>query len=225
MRRSLSSSACRRALASASSAARRLFRHSRDASLWHSPHQELRPSLQRGLERNSEHSFSFPHFRQLFVIQAFSRCPSRKTGSVYGRPSSKKRATLNVRRRKRGRSRHPAAGSSPLACCWSPPTRRRRGVSHTCGFVLAASHFFHLPRRAASRPSDGTKRKGSPDCSACPYRPLTSGGQGVGQRSLAVTANTYTHVLADERELDYANLLAWARSCSRGADRGSDLAR
>jgi hypothetical protein len=85
--------------------------------------------------------------------------------------------------------------------------------------------FFHLPRRAASRPSDGTKRKGSPDCSACPYRPLTSGGQGVGQRNLAVTANTYTHVLADERELDYANLLAWARSCSRGADRGSDLAR
>jgi hypothetical protein len=58
-----------------------------------------------------------------------------------------------------------------------------------------------------------------------PYRPLTSGGQGVGQRNLAVTANTYTHVLADERELDYANLLAWARSCSRGADRGSDLAR
>jgi hypothetical protein len=91
------------------------------------------------------HSFSFPHFRQLFVIQAFSRCPSRKTGSVYGRPSSKKRATLNVRRRKRGRSRHPAAGSSPLACCWSPPTRRRRGVSHTCGFVLAASHFFSSP--------------------------------------------------------------------------------
>jgi hypothetical protein len=133
------------ALASASSAARRLFRHSRDASLWHSPHQELRPSLQRGLERNSEHSFSFPHFRQLFVIQAFSRCPSRKTGSVYGRPSSKKRATLNVRRRKRGRSRHPAAGSSPLACCWSPPTRRRRGVSHTCGFVLAASHFCSSP--------------------------------------------------------------------------------
>ena len=49
MRRSLSSSACRRALASASSAARRLFRHSRDASWWHSPHQELRPSLQAGI--------------------------------------------------------------------------------------------------------------------------------------------------------------------------------
>ena len=30
----------------------------------------------------------------------------------------------------------------------------------------------------------------------------------VGQRDLTVTANTYTHVLADEAELDYAKLLA-----------------
>ena len=29
----------------------------------------------------------------------------------------------------------------------------------------------------------------------------------VGQRDLAVTANTYTHVLVDETELDYAELL------------------
>jgi hypothetical protein len=29
----------------------------------------------------------------------------------------------------------------------------------------------------------------------------------VGQRNLAVTANTYTHVLTDETELDYASLL------------------
>jgi hypothetical protein len=28
----------------------------------------------------------------------------------------------------------------------------------------------------------------------------------VGQRNLAVTANTYTHVLMDEAELDYAAL-------------------
>ena len=33
-------------------------------------------------------------------------------------------------------------------------------------------------------------------------------GEHVGQRDLAVTANTYTHVLSDERELDYAALLA-----------------
>jgi integrase len=32
-------------------------------------------------------------------------------------------------------------------------------------------------------------------------------GQQIGQRDLAVTANTYSHVLADERELEYAELL------------------
>jgi hypothetical protein len=29
----------------------------------------------------------------------------------------------------------------------------------------------------------------------------------LGQRDLATTANTYSHVLTDETELDYANLL------------------
>jgi hypothetical protein len=29
-----------------------------------------------------------------------------------------------------------------------------------------------------------------------------------GQRNLAVTANTYTHVLVDETEVDYAELLS-----------------
>jgi hypothetical protein len=33
-------------------------------------------------------------------------------------------------------------------------------------------------------------------------------GEFIGQRNLAVTANTYTHVLLDESELDYAELLA-----------------
>jgi integrase len=32
-------------------------------------------------------------------------------------------------------------------------------------------------------------------------------GEQVGQRDLAVTANTYSHVLPDEAELDYAGLL------------------
>jgi integrase len=32
-------------------------------------------------------------------------------------------------------------------------------------------------------------------------------GEQVGQRSLKVTSDTYTHVLADERELDYPELL------------------
>jgi integrase len=33
-------------------------------------------------------------------------------------------------------------------------------------------------------------------------------GEFVGQRNLSVTADTYTHVLVDERELDYAELLS-----------------
>jgi integrase len=32
-------------------------------------------------------------------------------------------------------------------------------------------------------------------------------GEHVGQRNLAVTANTYTHVLSDEAELDYELLM------------------
>jgi hypothetical protein len=32
-------------------------------------------------------------------------------------------------------------------------------------------------------------------------------GAFVGQRNLSVTADTYTHVLSDETELDYARLL------------------
>jgi integrase len=38
--------------------------------------------------------------------------------------------------------------------------------------------------------------------------PWATIGQAVGQRDLAVTANTYSHVLTDECELDYAGLLA-----------------
>ena len=34
----------------------------------------------------------------------------------------------------------------------------------------------------------------------------------VGQRDLAVTANTYSHVLVDERELDYESLLVGSSS-------------
>jgi hypothetical protein len=44
-------------------------------------------------------------------------------------------------------------------------------------------------------------------------------GEFVGQRDLTVTANTntYTHVLADETEVDYAKLLVPA-ACSSGAE-------
>ena len=33
-------------------------------------------------------------------------------------------------------------------------------------------------------------------------------GEAMGERSLAVTADTYTHVLADEGEFDYVEILA-----------------
>lgn len=37
-------------------------------------------------------------------------------------------------------------------------------------------------------------------------------GEHVGQRSLRVTADTYSHVLSDERELDYGSLLLGSSS-------------
>jgi hypothetical protein len=37
--------------------------------------------------------------------------------------------------------------------------------------------------------------------------PWATIGQHVGQRDLAVTANTYTHVLTDGQEVDYAAFL------------------
>ena len=37
-------------------------------------------------------------------------------------------------------------------------------------------------------------------------------GEHVGQRNLAVTANTYTHVLADETEFDYSSMLVNAHA-------------
>jgi hypothetical protein len=36
-------------------------------------------------------------------------------------------------------------------------------------------------------------------------------GEHVGQRNLAVTANTYTHVVVEEAELDYVPLLIEGR--------------
>jgi hypothetical protein len=50
-------------------------------------------------------------------------------------------------------------------------------------------------------------------------------GEHVGQRNLAVTANTYSHVLADEAELNYANLLACARTRPPHAYLGARKAR
>ena len=44
-----------------------------------------------------------------------------------------------------------------------------------------------------------------------------------GRRSLRVTAETYSHALADEKELDYANLLGRTGMRSHGAYPGACL--
>jgi hypothetical protein len=50
-------------------------------------------------------------------------------------------------------------------------------------------------------------------------------GEQVGQRNLAVTANMYTHVLADETELNYDDLLRVAAlTCTDGSPTGSSTA-
>jgi hypothetical protein len=45
----------------------------------------------------------------------------------------------------------------------------------------------------------------SPSFTSVPWARI---GEHMGQRNLAVTANTYTHVLVDETEIDYAELLS-----------------
>jgi integrase len=50
-------------------------------------------------------------------------------------------------------------------------------------------------------------------------------GEFVGQRNLAVTANTYTHVLLDETELDYEKLLAPCGVSAPGAPTGAPTAQ
>jgi hypothetical protein len=73
-------------------------------------------------------------------------------------------------------------------------------------------------RRAADFDRKGVQGGGSPavqparpappaDLAPSPARRTLGAGEFVGQRNLAVTANTYTHVLADETELDYVALL------------------
>ena len=42
-------------------------------------------------------------------------------------------------------------------------------------------------------------------------------GEDLGQRNLAVTANTYTHILSDETELDYETLIRVAVDGSRSS--------
>jgi hypothetical protein len=75
--------------------------------------------------------------------------------------------------------------------------------------------IFEVPRLALERPRPSPRLQ--PARPPPPRRisllhlggvPWARIGEHVGQRYLAVTANTYTHVLVDEAELDYSELLA-----------------
>jgi hypothetical protein len=57
----------------------------------------------------------------------------------------------------------------------------------------------------SARTTSGTRRISLLHLAGVPWARI---GEHVGQRRLRVTADTYSHVLSDERELDYAELLA-----------------
>jgi hypothetical protein len=61
-----------------------------------------------------------------------------------------------------------------------------------------------LVRAAHARAGSATRSRAVVEADGLVADPNDGPGELVGQRDLAVTANTHTHVLADERELDYA---------------------
>jgi hypothetical protein len=71
-----------------------------------------------------------------------------------------------------------------------------------------ASRLAHRSSSSALAGEDPTgSRVAAPRLEHLRGEPWARIGERVGQRNLAVTANTYTHVLADESELDYATLV------------------
>ncbi len=76
----------------------------------------------------------------------------------------------------------PATGSAPRSLGPAPPPPSPRSARTTFG--TGGISLLHL--------------------GGVPWARI---GEHVGQRNLAVTANTYSHVLIDEAELDYAGLL------------------
>jgi AAA domain len=61
-----------------------------------------------------------------------------------------------------------------------------------------------LVPKLRARALPGVHRLRADQAAATPWARI---GEHVGQRNLAVTANTYTHVLSDETELDYERLM------------------
>lgn len=73
--------------------------------------------------------------------------------------------------------------------------QRRSGVAAT-----ESPSFSLVTKRSASR---GIRAHVEIDAAGVPWARI---GEHVGQRSLRVTADTYTHVLSDGRELDYEGM-------------------
>ena len=82
--------------------------------------------------------------------------------------------------------------------------------------VLLAHYSPYNPRgprlrRRARRPGFRSGPRTTSDTAvfrySTPGMPWARIGEFIGQRNLSMTADTYTHVLVDEAELDYAGLL------------------
>ena len=109
-----------------------------------------------------------------------------------GGAAPRARRARSGRRSRRARTATRTRACSPRAA----PTRSAPSIAKAC---KAAG----IPLWSAARPAP------PPDLAAAPARlPWARIAEFVGQRDLTVTANTYTHVLVDETELDYAALLA-----------------
>jgi hypothetical protein len=86
-----------------------------------------------------------------------------------------------------------------------PNGRSSRGSAPTASEPRSTEPAAPLASPRSRPTTSGTGGSRSCTFSGVPWARI---GEHVGQRDLAVTANVYSHVLADEAELDYANLLA-----------------
>ena len=154
-----------------------------------------------------------------------SRCSSstgrapasrRSTGRSSATTTSRAAASACARRRRRRGRR---SGSS---CTRRSPTRSRRR-SGRARIATPSARLFAGSGADALRTSIAKACRAAGDPAlVSPHDlrhrrisllhlrgvPWARIGEFVGQRNLAVTANTYTHVLVDEAELDYRSLLA-----------------
>ena len=118
----------------------------------------------------------------------------------------------------------PSRCSEPSSAC----TTRRPHPSGVCSRASLPTVCGRRSRARARRGRAGVlaARSPAPRISLLHLRgvPWARIGEHVGQRNLAVTANTYTHVLVDENEIDYAALVEGAGRQNHGSQ-GTDKLR